>query len=617
MLLTDSLPKYRSLLALAVACFFQGLAMAEEPEIAARYEKREHRIRMRDGVELYTVVYLPRDRSRPRPILLQKTPYGAEPYGAGKLHEQDQIAPGEAFLRENYILVLQEARGTHSSGGDFTYLDPSVPAERHDVHDTIEWLVTHVPGNNGRVGMWGISYPGWYAMVAAIEPHPALAAVSPQATTADPFIGDDNHYNGAFYLGSLTWAWGMTHVTSGRGQNWLEDLPAFTKDYESMLNAVPLSEVNHRWFARKLSKTLWEDMIEHPNYDDYWQARDLTRYLKGVKLPVLLVGGWFDHCDPYGTFAAYRAIEAGNPANRSSLIAGPWKHGGWQSKDASRAGIHDFGSNTAETYRSEAVFPFFQRHLCGEEVPELPEALVFETGRNRWHRFEAWPPPEVRPKALYLHAGGGLDFEAPRPEARETTDKLLCDPSRPVPMSGDPWGEGSGSSHMLADHRYATTRPDVLVYRTEPLAEDLTIAGPVEIEIHLSTTGTDADCFVKLIDVHPEDGSNKAGYQELVNFQVLRAKYRESFSKPSPLAPGKVTPLRFQIWDRMHTFRAGHRIMVHIHGSWFPLFDRNPHVFTNIYRAAASGYQTATHTIHRSSRGPSHLVLPVFQRGGR
>jgi putative CocE/NonD family hydrolase len=621
-------------LAAVALCFTSPGARAEPFDVGAHYEKSEHRVRMRDGVELHTVVYRPRDRTQRHPILLHRTPYSAGPYGEGLYREALWMAPTEEFLRAGYIFVFQDGRGTLRSGGEWVDFRPALKDrkapgaidEGTDTYDTIDWLVKNLQGHNGRVGQWGISYPGWYTVQALLEPHPALKAASPQATTGDPFIGDDYHHNGAFIVGNLGFLEGMTR-TSGPGRELIQTgaVPAVPSrigldrrwGYDFYLNVGPISEINAKYFGGRLLES-WDAFIEHPDYDEYWQSRNFIRPLGEVSIPVLHVAGWFDEPDPYGQIATYQRIEERNPRNANILVVGPWQHGDWHYNSQSggqKLGDIDFGSRTADLYRRDIIFPFFEAHLRGKGKAPTDEATVFETGGNAWHRLEQWPPRGVRKRSIYFARAGGLGFDAPRGQGGDTaSDTYVSSPAKPVPDVADPDHE-----FTIADQRHASTRPDVLTYRTEPLTEDITIAGPTDIELFVSTSGTDSDWFVKLIDAHPDvapEGMARemAGYQMLLAFEVMRGKYRNSFSTPEPMKPGEVTPIRFQLRDRFHTFRKGHRIMIQVHSSWFPMFDRNPQAFMNIYRAKPEDFRDATQTVHRSPAAPSHLALPVLER---
>ncbi len=609
----------------------QGSAPAaanEAFDVKAHYDKAEYQIAMRDGVKLFTAVYSPKDRGQKYPMLMMRTPYSSGEHGADKYRES--IAPGPEFLREGYIFVFQEGRGTYGSEGEWVNLHPPRTAENQtdestDTYDTIEWLIHNIPNNNGRVGQWGISHPGWYTVMGMIKPHPALKAASPQATTFDPFVGDDDHRNGAFYLTAVEW-WYMMSLVSGPERAKLngkrpEKIDFGTpSNYEFFLNAGPTSDLNKKYFSGKLTH-IWDNIINHPDYDDFWAARNMERSLGNITIPVLNVAGWFDSPDPYGAIETYQTIERRNPGNQSTLVAGPWRHGGWARDDGSKLGDIQFGSKTSEYFQREIIFPFFQHYLKDKGDWSPAEAIVFETGANRWHRLPQWPPKEVRKKNLYLGADSTLSFDPPKEQGESALDSYVSDPNKPVPYTADVQRE-LGYEYMVGDQRFASTRPDVLTYRTEVLQEDVTIAGPILADLFVSTTGTDSDWFVKLIDVYPPDAPNNeegpkavkmGGYQMLLGVEVMRGKYRNSLSKPEPMEPGKVTPIKFNLWDKFHTFKKGHRIMVQLHSSWFPAIDRNPQTFTNIYRAKPEEYRKATQKVYRSAGAASHLVLPVVE----
>jgi hypothetical protein len=586
---------------------------------------------MRDGIKLHTVIYSPNDDSQAYPILLVRTPYSAEPHGMGEFHPVEKLAPSEDFVKDGYIFVFQDVRGTFNSEGQWVNLRPvnDTPDDRPgttdettDAYDTIEWLVENVSNNNGRVGMWGISHPGWYTLMGIVNPHPALKAASPQAPTFDAFIGDDDHHNGAFNLMGVEWWYAMS-IVSGPGRQtlngkWPEAIEFPTAwPYEFYLNAGPTDELNKTYFGNRLTQ-VWDNILEHPNYDEFWQRRNLRHLLGDTEIPLLNVATWFDVYDPYGAFETYRTIEELNPDNQSILVSGPWSHGGWHYEDGSRLGSIHFGSNPTEYYQERVVFPFFQYHLKGKGHWRADEAVVFETGKNRWHHLPSWPPKGVSHENIYLHHNGRLAFEAPESNG-DLHDAYVSDPHKPVPYT-DEIRRDRGAKYMVGDQRYSSTRPDVLTYQTDPLQHDITIAGPVLVNLFASTSGTDSDWFVKLIDAHPgqleksTEGQGQAlmaGYQMLVGYEVMRSKYRNSFSNPEPMVPDEPAHISFNIWDKFHTFRKGHRIMVQIHSSWFPVFDRNPQTFTDIYRARDSHYRKARQNVYRSNDMPSHLVLPV------
>ncbi len=608
------------LLLLPVLLAGQGLEY-----IKANYTKHEYRIPMRDGVHLYTAAYLPKDTSKSYPILLLRTPYSLRPYGVDNYYKK--LGPSPEFAKDKFIFVYQDVRGRYMSEGTYVQVRPHNPNksgpgdidESSDTYDTIEWLIHNVPNNNGRVGMWGISYPGFYAAAALPGAHPALRAVSPQAPVIDWFIGDDFHHNGAFFLAHcFRWMSGNDRVRPGPTK---ERVPRFKyptpNGYEFFLHIGPLSSMN-KVLKRKLP--FWDQMMEHPNYDEFWRSRVLLPYFTNVTPAVLAVGGWFDAEDVYGPMHVYHAIEKANPGAENLVVYGPWYHGGWAGSDGEHLGQVHFGSKTAEFFRKQIQFPFFRHHLKQTDAPELPDAYMFETGTNQWRRFETWPPDGVKPVSFYFREGGKLSREAPR--APEGFDKYTSDPSKPVPFI-DYTATGMTREYMVDDQRFASTRPDVLVYETEPLEKDFTIAGPITASLRVSTTGTDADFIVKLIDVYPPDYPDPkpnpkdirmGTYQQLVRGEPFRGRFRNSFEKPEPFRPGEVTKVEFVLPDLLHTFRRGHRIMVQVQSTWFPLVDRNPQQFIDIYHATESDFRKADQCVYRSAKQPSFIKVNVLGR---
>jgi hypothetical protein len=594
--------------------------------VKAHYTKYEHRIPMRDGTRLFTAVYVPKDRSNSYPILLNRTPYSVRPYGIDQF--KDNLGPSPLFGREGYIFVYQDVRGRWMSEGEFINMRPHKPAkegptdidESTDTYDTIAWLLKHVPGHNGRVGQWGISYPGFYTTAGMIDAHPALKAASPQAPVTDWFIGDDWHHNGALFLPH---AFNFMAVF---GRPRPEPISKFdfkfdhgTPDgYKFFLEMGPLPNADARHFRGEVP--FWNEVMRHGTYDSWWKARNIRQHLKKIRPAVLTVGGWFDAENLFGALECYKAIEAHSPGATSTLVMGPWYHGGWARDDGASLGDVTFHSRTGEFFRENIEFPFFQAHLKGEGNTDLPEAYVFETGRNQWHRHDAWPPREARPRSLYLRDGGRLTFESSDDPTANASDEYLSDPSKPVPFV-DEIVIGMTPTYMVADQRHASRRPDVLVYQTDVLTEDLTVAGPLEVELFVSTTGTDADWVVKLIDVYPDDlpdpdpnpkGVKLGGYQQLVRGDVMRGKFRDSYENPRPFEPAQPTRVAFTIPDLYHSFRPGHRIMVQIQSSWFPLVDRNPQTFVDIYNAKESDFRKATQRVYRSRERPSRIGLRVM-----
>jgi uncharacterized protein len=576
---------------------------------------------MRDGVKLFTSVYAPKDQSGKYPMLMSRTPYSVRPYGADQYRAS--LGPSDHFRKAGYIFVYQDVRGRYKSEGSFEQVRPRNPGgvdETTDTYDTVEWLIKNIPNHNGRVGVWGISYPGFYTSTAMIDAHPAVKAVSPQAPVGDWFIGDDFHHNGTFYLAhAFRWFWSNSRKGADARPNVERinfDYP--TPDgYDLFLSMGTLAEINERLLKHEVP--FWKELMTHGTYDEFWRARDVRQYLKDIKPAVMSVGGWFDAEDLFGTVETYRAVERSSPGAFNVLVMGPWHHGGWSSTDGLSLGPLNFADKTSVFYREKIELPFFEHYLKDGPDPKLPEAYVFETGRNQWRQFPKWPPSSAGTRSLYLLAEGRLGFEAP---ADAGFDEYISDPARPVPYIGG-IANTMTREHMLDDQRFAATRPDVLVYRTEPLENDLTLAGPIQASLQVSTTGTDADWVVKLIDVYPPDYPDPSpnptrirmgGYQQLVRGEPFRGKFRNSFAKPEPFVPRETTKVAYTLPDVFHTFRAGHRIMVQIQSSWFPLVDRNPQKFVDIYSARREDFQKATHRIHRAPGAASFLKVQVMDR---
>jgi hypothetical protein len=608
-----------------------GLTGQGLDEIRANYTKYEYRVPMRDGVKLFTSVYVPKNQSQTYPILLSRTPYSVAPYGSSAY--KTSLGPSSLFAKEGYIFVYQDVRGRMMSEGEFVDVRPHVPVkngpkdidESTDTYDTIEWLLKNIPNDSGRVGMYGISYPGFYAAAGMIDAHPALKAVSPQAPIADWFIGDDFHHNGALYLphafGFLS---GFGRPRTGPTTTFPPRFDFGTADgYQFYLKLGPMANVNTKYFKGDI--TFWNQMMEHETYDAFWQARNLRPHLKNIKPAVLTVGGWFDAEDLFGALETYKNTERQSPGATNMLVMGPWVHGGWARGDGDRLGDVTFGAKSGPFYREHIELPFFQFHLKGTGDPKLPEAYVFETGRNEWRRHDAWPPQAAEMKTIYFRAGGALAWEAPV-DAAPAFDAYVSDPARPVPYINGV-AIGMTQEHMVDDQRFAARRPDVLVFQTEPLDHDLTVAGPIVASLRVSTTGTDSDWVVKIIDVYPHTypegtpqtgGANQGGYskmggcQQLVRGEAMRGKFRNSFEKPEPFVPGEVTKVEYTLPDVYHTFRTGHRLMVQVQSSWFPLVNMNPQTFVNINTATEADFKAATQRVHRSKDAASGIRLSVI-----
>jgi putative CocE/NonD family hydrolase len=595
---------------------------------AEHYTKYEHRIPMRDGVRLFTRVYVPKDDSTNSPILLTRTPYALKPYGTDNY--TDHSGSFRTLATNGFILVTQDVRGRYASEGSYVHVRPFNPNkgqkdadESSDAWDTIDWLVKNVPHNNGNVGMFGISYPGFYTSMGMIDSHPALKAASPQAPISDWFMGDDLHHNGAFFLSQN---FGFFYSFEQKSDDPLHDsgrrfIFHNPDGYDFFLRMGPLENSDAVLFKGAIGS--WTEFLGHPNYDAFWQARNIRPHLKNVRCAVMTVGGWYDGEDLFGALETYRWTERQNPGITNLLVMGPWAHGDWGRKDGERLGDVPFHANTAAFYREQIELPFFRRFLKGDTNSPLPEAYLFETGTHQWRRFDAWPPGNARVRTLFFHAGGRLGFTPPE-EGADAADDYVSDPARPVPFTLEVTTDYP-RSYPVHDQRFAASRPDVLVYETDPLEEDLTFAGPLKAALHVATSGTDADWVVKVIDVYDADFPNPdpnpahvvmGGYQQLVRGDVMRARFRNSFEKPEPMEPGKVTRIEFTMPDVLHTFRRGHRVMVQVQSSWFPLVDRNPQKFVdNIAYAKPEDFRKATQRVYRTHDAPSALTVQVLPVG--
>jgi uncharacterized protein len=600
--------------------------------VRATYTKYEYMVPMRDGARLFTAVYVPKDASRQYPFLITRTPYNIAPYGVDRY--KDALGPSDHFQKEGFIFVYQDARGRYMSEGEFQQVRPFNPSkgpkdvdESTDTYDTIDWLLKNIPNNNGRAGMVGVSQPGFHVAESIINSHPALKAASPQAPTADYYMGDDVYHNGAFMLGAN---FGFYSSFVARGATPDQPRPALRFDpgtpdmYDFFLHTpVPLARMNAALFGGKAS--YWQEIIDHTAYDDFWKKRSLWRFMDGVKCAVLNVGGWFDAEDPMGPLRIYRAVEEKNAGTPNMLVMGPWSHGGWARGAGLTLGNLDFAIKTSEFFRDNIQFPFFMEYLK-DKPAKLPEAWMFMTGVNEFRRLESWPPKNLQPTTLYLDANGKLSRS--RPAAVAAFDEYVSDPNHPVPYIGY-IGGGMTGDYLTEDQRFAAQRTDVLVYQTEPLEADTIIAGPVKIDLHVSTTGTDSDFVVKLVDVYPNDYPTRAlpagqplrsnavkmgGYQQLVRGEPFRGKYRKSFEKPEPFVAGEPTTITYELPDVYHAFRKGHRMMVQVQSSWFPLIDRNPQVFMEIPTATPSDFHKATQRVYRSGAQASGITVMVQAR---
>ncbi len=591
--------------------------VAQAP-VSLRYRKVEAKVPMRDGVKLHTVLYLPRQPQAPFPILLHRTPYACHPYGAGSFPAT--LGPSERFSQATYAFVYQDVRGRYLSEGTFEDVRPAALVdETTDTWDTLEWLLKHVEGHNGRVGMWGISYPGHYTAQGMLCGHPALKAVSPQAPMVDLWEGDDSYHHGAFQLAATAGFFLNFRSRGSKPTLWEGDgVPPPARDgYRWYLAQGNASRAGETLFRGR--EPLWLQTLAHPTRDRFWQARDLRPRIRGVQPAVLTVGGWYDGENLFGALALDRTLARQSPQTRAHLVMGPWTHGAWANPDASRLGHLSFGENTARRFQQEVEFPFFEHHLRGTPAPPLPRAWLFETGTWRWRAFAAWPPAEARRTAFHFGPEGTLTLAAPAKPAEP--DRFVSDPARPVPYT-QAIAFHYHAPYMAEDQRFASTRPDVVVYQTEPLKADLTVAGPVQAVLHVSTSGTDSDWVVKLIDVWPEaaptpaqapPGWQAGGAQMLVRGEIFRGRYRQDGSEPRPFSPDQPEEVAFALSDVLHTFKKGHRLMVQVQCSWFPLADRNPQTFVDIATAPPEAYRKATQRIFREPGRASRIELGVLQ----
>jgi putative CocE/NonD family hydrolase len=606
---------------------------ADDAYVRVHYDKREELVPMRDGVRLFTAIYTPKEADGPLPILLFRTPYGVGPYGPEAYRAP--LGPNGTFTREGFIFAYQDVRGRMMSEGDFVNMTPHVPDkagprdidESTDTYDTIEWLLENVEGHNGRVGQWGISYPGFYSAAGMIDAHPALRAVSPQAPIADWWY-DDFHHHGAFFLPhffGFFWRFGQPRPEPT--SEWPAPLEYGSVDGYAFYGKLgPLANINDEWYHHRVP--FWDSVIAHPDYDEFWQQRNLLPHLSNVAPAVLVVGGWYDAEDLYGPLAIYRSLEQLDPSSDTKIVEGPWFHGGWSRSDGRQLGDAWFEQETSAFYRDSVELPWFRHHLKDGPDPGLPEATMFDTGANEWRRFSEWTPARAEPRSLYFRDGGALGWSLPVSTGPgEAFDEWVSDPADPVPFTRE-ITMGMTREYMTEDQRFAARRPDVVTYRTEPLRSDVTLAGPLVADLWVSTSGTASDWVVKLIDEFPadaedtpaaeaRDGFRTGGYQMMVRSEVIRGRYRNDPERPIPFRPGEVTRVQLPLQDVLHTFRAGHRILVRVQSTWFPLVDLNPHVYvSNLYDLDRTApFVPAVQRLFRSPDHPSRLRVHVL-RGG-
>jgi uncharacterized protein len=607
-------------LALSSSAYSQTLEALKQ-----KYDKQEVYIAMRDGVKLFTSIYTPKKNSGTHPILLNRTPYDIEPGGKESFNFFMQLY--SRYTDDDYIMVYQDVRGKYMSEGEFEDIRPIIAEKKSikdidestDTWDTVDWLVKNIKNNNGNVGIFGISYPGFYSTMGLINAHPAVKAVSPQAPVTAWFLGDDFHHNGAFFLldcFSFYYSNGMRHLALSR-----HGFPSFKwpvpDNYAFFLSVGADKNISPRYLGDSVK--FWNDAFSHADYDEFWKSRDPQQFLKNVSPAVMTVGGWFDAEDLYGALHTYESIEKQNsPLLKNYLVMGPWSHGQWAFGKGNNLGNIYWGLDANKKFQTLEK-NFFDFYLKGEGKPDFAEATIFVTGSNEWRSFDTWPPKNVNEKNLYFQPSGDMSFTIP--DTKDSFDEYVSDPMKPVPYA-DVVHIHRTAEYMTDDQRFASRRPDVMVYQTDILNEDMTLTGPLTADLFVSTTGTDADYIVKLIDVYPPDAKADisadikvplGGYQMLVRGEVFRGKYRNSFEKPEPFVPGKITEVKYQMPDVAHTFKKGHRIMVQVQNSWFPLVDRNPQKFVDIYTCSDSDFQKATQRIYHDASNPSCIKITVLK----
>ncbi len=615
-------------LVFVVVCLVTSAQKQDNNFVKNNFTKIDTTITMRDGIKLYTVIYVPKDPGEAYPFLMERTPYSAGPYG--DTNYSRRIGPNPTLMKEKYIFVYQDVRGRYMSEGINLEVTPFIPNkksrkdvdESSDTYDTIDWLLKNIKNNNGRVGLYGISYPGFYATAALPEAHPAIKAVSPQAPVTDEFIGDDVNHGGAFFL--LDNFQFMNYFGKER-KGTVKDygtlvFNSFPKDmYSFFLKLGPVKNTqSEKFYNNKI--TIWNEYLQHDTYDDYWKARNIRTHLKNISVPTLVVGGWFDAEDLFGALNTYETIEKGNSNNNNRLVMGPWTHGTWESPEWDKFVAHDFGSNTSKVFQDSLEATFFNFYLKDKGSFNIGEATVFETGSNQWRSYSSWPPQNIINTDYFFNDKQILSLQ------KETNtgsfDEYISDPKKPVPYTNGIYGHRN-NDYMAEDQRFAAVRPDVLLYETGVLKEDVTLSGKIIADLQVSITGTDADFVVKLIDVLPDNepnfknaplGFEMAGYQRLVRAEVIRGKFRNSYEKPEPFEPGRITNVKFELNDVAHTFKRGHKIMVQVQSSWFPLVDRNPQKFMRIPDANENDFQKATIRIYHNAANASRIILPVLKK---
>ena len=604
-----------------------SFAQNDKDFVKENFTKTDTVVTMRDGIKLKIIIYIPKDETQKYPFLIERTPYSAGPYGKDKFPRR--VGPNSGLMKEKYIFVYQDVRGRYMSEGINLEVTPYIANkkskkdvdENSDTYDTVDWLVKNIKNNNGRAGLYGISYPGFYATASLPNAHPAIKAVSPQAPVTDEFIGDDANHNGAFFL--LDNFDFMNYYGKERS-GLIEDygsqvFKAQHKDvYDFFLKMGPIKNTQSAEYYNNRSY-IWNEYLQHDTYDAYWKARNIRPYLKNIKPAVMVVGGWFDAEDLFGALNTYKSIEKQSPGNKNRLVMGPWTHGAWAGSDWNKFATHDFGSNTSKYFQDSLETMFFNYYLKDKGIFNAAEATVFETGTNRWRSFDTWPPSNVNPTEYFLRTDKKLS--ATKPSDVNNFDEYISDPANPVPYTRGVFARRN-NAYMAEDQSFAAARNDVLLFQTDTLTEDITLAGKIIADLKVAISSTDADFIIKLIDVLPP---NKAAIsilpkeihlpwlQRLIRAEVMRGKFRDSYSDPKPFAENKITTVKFDLNDVSHTFKKGHRIMVQIQSSWFPLVDRNPQKFMRIPEANESDFQKATIRVYHDRNNASRIILPVLR----
>ena len=602
-------------------------AQSQNNFVKDNFTKMDTTITMRDGIKLYTVIYIPKDASQVYPFLMERTPYSAGPYGNNQYPRR--LGPNTSLMEEKYIFVYQDVRGRYMSEGINLEVTPDIANkkskadvdESSDTYDTVDWLLKNIKNNNGRVGLYGISYPGFYATACLPGAHPAIRAVSPQAPVTDEFIGDDANHNGAFYLlDNFSFMNFFDMERPGPVRDYAKPLfTTNTKDvYQFFLKMGTIKNTNSEKYYNNKS-VIWNEYLQHDTYDAYWKARNIRPHLKNIAIPTLVVGGWFDAEDLFGSLHTYEAIEKQSPVNTNRLVMGPWTHGAWGSDEWSKFATHDFGSNTSKYFQDSLQTTFFNFYLKDKGNFNAAEATIFETGSNQWKSYAVWPPKNSTPISYYLNDGNKLS--SLKEDQHNSFDEYVSDPNKPVPYTNGTFARRN-NEYMAEDQRFAALRPDVVAFETEPLTEDITLSGRINADLFVSITGTDADFIVKLIDVLPDNeanpknpprGFNMAGLQRLVRAEVMRGKFRNSYEKPEPFVPNKISEVKFDLNDVAHTFKKGHKIMVQVQSSWFPLVDRNPQQFVDIYHCDEKDFIKSDIKIYHDEKNASKIILPVLK----